>query len=228
MGELCGAYAKSEGRGCRRRVKPENAPCWQHSRVLWTAQDRSSVEPITGGSGRSGRTDDRTAVESATVAGTPLCQYTSDAWIGTAYHRIARLAGKDLADRLVRERRGGGCKPIAEIARKLLDAEGTIRETGLDLVGIGLPAVRQHRPARKIAEKLVEQVPLNLPGSPAQLGRAMQAVGIWVCIVGKRPLSRCHCWNDLQRTQIQHLVDTVLHEALTTVLDRANEAGSAA
>lgn len=194
MGEPCGSWAKTPGRPCRRQVKVGCAPCWQHR--------RAALQPIPGPRGPRGpsvhsgsRVPHGSRVSHGSrVTGSPthhgsdpVVDVTFDvifgkSWPGATRDKFIELVGEQLISALYRKRPKGGCKPLADLANTLLSAESQVKSVVLDVAGQVFKPLARRTIERKIAEELIRRVPLTVPYELKTIARALQALGICLCI----------------------------------------------
>ena len=145
-------------------------------------------------------------------------------WVHATTGKIVELVTEKLARELINKRRGGGCKPLADLAEMLLKAESKIREVAVEAIEQILPGVRFKMTKtleRKILDKLVEKainIPVQIKIQIETIARVLQGIGIFICVISNRPPRLCACWMQIQTEVAENLIRAKVDEAFDEVL----------
>jgi hypothetical protein len=226
MGEPCGSWAKTPNRPCRRQVKVGCAPCWQHRRAALQSipHPRGSHVPRRSHLSHGPRLA-HAHHESDTITDVTLDitfnVASGKSWTDATKDKFVELIGERLVSELYRKRPKGGCKPLADLADTLLNAQSKITNTALDIVGCIFKPLKRKTIERKIAEKLINQISFGVSYKLKTVARALQALGICLCVSQDNlPLDqKCDCWRQVKKELTRNLIQFELDQAVDQLLD---------
>lgn len=149
---------------------------------------------------------DKTVIEIAVNA-------TTDGWQAAVANQGADLLGKRLWKDVQSSTRSG-CDPLAEEARRLLEAKEQAHELVADALIGKPPADRAGACLVEILRSYAKKIPI--PGEQVleMSAHALRIIGIYTCTVAGI-LDQCKCLDDLA----QSVAKTKLEEVLKTGLD---------
>jgi hypothetical protein len=175
MGHHCGAHNITIEGECRRWLV-HHVNCQAH-RGFWGYIDASA--PL-----RAERAD-----RHAEVLADVLCEGIAPAltelvieYVGTVQERALREHPWSAAN----------CHAFAEVARRLLDAAASVHAAVGETVASLLPADTPVL-AKSLAIKLGARIPLPWDQKLRAIARALQVMGIFMCVVKLLPLGECEC-----------------------------------
>lgn len=141
----------------------------------------------------------------------------TDAWKETVAKHLASALDDELWQALARGRRNSGLCPLLAEAADLIDQSGSVlkKSAGWAVQKV-LRVLHRSRLEQRIARAIVEQaLPTVFESQVEVAARSLRIVGIWLCLVERRPLRGCMCWQSLVKGRTEDVIRLYLERELT-------------
>ncbi len=133
-------------------------------------------------------------------------------WQRTVAHRLADTLGDGLWAKFRRRWYSGTCRALANSARELLKIRTTVHQTVGNLAAETWGLLALPRIGREVVRELASKVALPGEGGLVGAARALQVLGVYICVQMGRDLSRCLCLKDLRENMLREMLeDTIRH-----------------
>lgn len=231
---LCGAR-KQDGTPCRNRVAkgrlychrhrgggaplrvprpPSSGSSWMRSSAVGPHDSVTSYRYPSHGRQRGSGTGGL-ARPSRVDSAARLCQeLLVDGWQETVSSRAADYLTAATWRELTLKARSRHCRALARLAQRILtgkkhlhDVVGSAARKSVLLLGGG-------RFAQTLAAELATKIPLPFDEQAVAVARGIQVSGILLCLCGGRDLTRCACFVELAREEVNDRVKQVMSSAL--------------
>ena len=210
----CGAPTKYRPpRPCRRRVRDGDGPCYQHRRVSLPIQRERGTPPegINLSDLGGGKTRDERRIESAAEF---VVDVATDGWQSAVAERAKGCVDEKAWNRLFSKHPSQNCRPLADAAKALLDSKKALHES----IGRGAEAIVKQSGGgqleQALAGSLAKKIPFSGEENIVTIARAIQIIGIALCIRNQVPLERCPCFIALALSETKERVKDLLEGAL--------------
>ena len=139
----------------------------------------------------------------------------TDGWQDAVASRAADCLKRRTWNRLFGRRRDGDCKTIAAMAKALLDGKKKLHDLVGEASGWLAEKVGGQSLERIAAKELAKKIPIPVvDDQTAVVARALQMMGISLCLARGIPLERCQCFIDLALSESKEQVKEKLAAAL--------------
>jgi hypothetical protein len=138
-----------------------------------------------------------------------------DGWQDAVASRAADGLKRRTWNRLFGRRRDGDCRAIAAMAKALLDGKEKLHDLVGEASGWFAEKLGGQSLERIAAKELAKKIPIPVVDDQAAIvARALQMIGISLCLAGDIPLERCQCFIDLALSETKEQVKEKLAAAL--------------
>jgi hypothetical protein len=139
----------------------------------------------------------------------------TSSWEEAVADRAAQCLKPRTWNKLFKGRRRGDCKIFARLARAVLDGKEKLHELVGTAGGWIAGKLAGEGFERKVAKELAERIPIPVVDQQASVvARALQMIGIAICLGNGIPLNRCQCFIDLSLTETKEQVKRICAAAL--------------
>jgi hypothetical protein len=117
----------------------------------------------------------------------------TDQWAGDVVGQVNAWVGPSLTGHLQRGNHYKHCRRLARLARDLIKARNATHNVAGSLTYWTLEQLRVGYVVAALGRELTRRLPLPSDESLTASARAVQSLGIALCVMDGRPLDRCPC-----------------------------------
>jgi hypothetical protein len=151
-------------------------------------------------------------------------------WAAAVASRASDSLDPKTWNRLFVRRSRRDCRSLARAAAALLEGKKKLHAFVGSVGARAMSALNVEPIAVAVARQLAARIPIPLlDAKVVTVARAMQIIGIAMCVSQRRPLERCQCFIDLSQTETQNVIKRVLEDMLrdiTRIPEGPDRAGS--